>query len=126
MDELDHKRRVICINCIRRAGARGSWICPESGVPYRAQIEQGECPAEKFPARGLGDLLAKLLRRLRVDKPIKAAIARLFGDCGCDKRRAWLNRLSPKTWVRWAGRAVSWVWTAPRGRSPRASSRSAS
>jgi hypothetical protein len=50
---------------------------------------EGECPIGRFksgaaPSRGLGDTVAKVLRKVGV-KPCPP----------CDKRKAWLNRLRP-------------------------------
>lgn len=42
-------------------------------------------------SQGLGDTVAWLTRTTRIDRLIK----RIFTNCGCDKRRRWLNRIIP-------------------------------
>lgn len=46
---------------------------------------------------GLGDFVEALIKvvTLGYGKRISMAVARLFGfeDCGCDRRRIWLNNL---------------------------------
>ena len=48
---------------------------------------------------GLGDLIEKIIRiiTLGYGKKIAKKIAKAFGykDCGCDKRKAWLNKQFP-------------------------------
>jgi hypothetical protein len=46
---------------------------------------------------GIGDIVEAIIKILTLGqgKRIATAIARLFGyeDCGCDRRRIWLNNL---------------------------------
>lgn len=50
-------------------------------------------PAE--PSRGLGDTIAKVTRATGIERAVKA-VERLTGiPCGCERRRATLNRAVP-------------------------------
>lgn len=50
------------------------------------------------PSKGLGDSIAKITKALKLDK-VADAVAHLAGlpngDCGCDERREYLNKLFP-------------------------------
>jgi hypothetical protein len=100
--------------------ARGP-ICPSDGKIVSAHADAGYCPLGKFadaqskpegweelqnpdplkpapPTIPLaGDLVAALTHKLGVDRAAKY-LAKLAGkpDCGCEKRRVWLNRLDAR------------------------------
>ena len=74
-----------CLAC-RFASCTGTCLCtadPERrGV--EVLVELHACPKEKFPARGAGDVVAKVTNALGIKK------------CGgCAKRQKALNRLLP-------------------------------
>ena len=59
----------------------GKWTCPQCGWSYHKQVRRN-CP--KAPSRGLGDTVAKTLKRIGI-KPCG----------GCKKRQKKLNELFP-------------------------------
>lgn len=99
----------ICLRCDRRQRpCAGRCICTIGGRDIREHAGEGDCPLEKFPATGAGDLLAKLLYWTWVGPLAKriireTATARQWcaadgvdaSKCGCAGRRAALNRLIP-------------------------------
>ncbi len=46
-------------------------------------------------SKGLGDTVAKVTERLKIDVAVKKAFEYFGSDCGCDARRQKLNKLFP-------------------------------
>ena len=47
---------------------------------------------ENIKARGLGDTVEKVFKKTGIDKVAKFILGE---DCGCDKRKNWLNKQFP-------------------------------
>jgi hypothetical protein len=110
--QLEYGRRVsVCVQCplsvlkdnrttctidganiIDHAGLSG---CPQGR--YDTPIPQAVAAASPHTIPLAGDLVASLTARLGIDRVAKFA-AKLAGkkDCGCAKRRQWLNRLDQR------------------------------
>ena len=84
---------AICHRCpSRQKKCAGPCVCTISGKDIIEHAAAWECPRELFPARGLGDTVAKVLHWLRVDKLVKAILRK---RCRCDERRAAMNEAVP-------------------------------
>lgn len=46
------------------------------------------------PSRGLGDTVAKITRATGIERAVKWLSEITGMDCGCEKRREWLNKFS--------------------------------
>lgn len=94
----------MCHQCRHRGPVVDRRAVCEADPERRNIIEHAEhlgCPLGFFDGKPLekriplaGDLVAALTAKFGIDRAAKFA-AKLAGkaDCGCDKRRAWLNRL---------------------------------
>lgn len=73
-----------------RADADGKCIHPREGGPTSAE-RCASCRHYVGPMRGLGDAVHAVASRTGI-----AAVVRVVApDCGCDRRRAALNRAAP-------------------------------
>tara|TARA_B100000519_G_C14153606_1_gene395753 strand:+ start:255 stop:410 length:156 start_codon:yes stop_codon:yes gene_type:complete len=46
-------------------------------------------------SRGLGDTVEKITKATGIKTLMEIAMSRRWSDCGCDKRKNWLNRQFP-------------------------------
>lgn len=83
---LIHLLMRTCHTCPFRTGP----VCLKDGKRIVEHVKAHDCPAGNYPDAGLGDTLRRLIERFGVERVWK----RLVGpNCGCEKRRKWLNRL---------------------------------
>ena len=57
--------------------------------------ELHECPLDKFGSRGIGDVVASVLRVTGVKAVVEGIARRRGKPCGCKKRQEKLNELVP-------------------------------
>ena len=85
--------------CRRCGTVRSSPHSPERIHRWCSVINLAEPPAVEQGSRGLGDTVARMVDALTLGQAAKIAEAttRALGreDCGCNRRREWLNRLVP-------------------------------
>ncbi len=60
-------------------------------APSTSQSKTRKTTSKKTP-KGLGDSIEKLTKKTGIDKIVKAVVGE---DCGCDKRKEWLNQRFP-------------------------------
>ena len=63
-------------------------------IPDRG-ITRDTCEHYKGPPRGLGDAIHAVARATGVHRAVKAVEAATGVQCGCEERRAALNRIAP-------------------------------
>lgn len=74
---------LVCHACPRRS-CSPACVCTVNGKPVGENAAAYECPESRFPARGLGDVVAKVMAEMGVV------------PCGgCKERQEWLNGVVP-------------------------------
>lgn len=90
---------MVCHVCRRELGAApcaGPCPCPRDGRDVRDHAREYACPLGKFPSRGLGDTVGKVLDATGVGPVAKAVIEKVTGKpCRCGERRDALNQAAP-------------------------------
>lgn len=97
--EILGRNLAACHRCPRRQKmCAGACACGEDGRDILDHASFGDCPIGKHSPnkmRGLGDWVAAAVRVFGVDRLMKLR-RRLTGKgCGCQRRRALLNRIFP-------------------------------
>ncbi len=91
-----------CTTCEHRqlpCGGAAKCVCTISGKPIKEHATARTCPhpdGSRFKLRGLGDVVAFILHKLKLDRFIKRAITQRTGkSCGCEQRQEQLNTAFP-------------------------------
>jgi hypothetical protein len=87
--------------CVHRAAeVEGASLCTSDHVSARPGLMpdflcgREVCPFYNVPnqtSQGFGDTLHKLSHAVGIDR----ALHKILKDCGCAKRKSWLNRVLP-------------------------------
>lgn len=92
-------------------------LAPPATLPAISSVTYAPSVLSPSPSAGLGDLVATILRHLRITAAVALLQRRgwLSGDCGCPARQAHLNAITPRLlamlhpWPLTASTALAWM-----------------